>query len=175
MTRRLVLVSGAPGSGKSTLARPLATRLGFPLISKDVIKETLVDALGDNDGDLAASRRLGGAAMELLWALAACAPAAVLEANFRPRSSYEHDKILSLGGTLVEVYCVCGPEETARRFAARAATLDHHRGAHPLKALTPELLAEYDRPMGLGAVIEVDTTAPVDIEALSIQTIKVWD
>jgi hypothetical protein len=80
-----VYVSGAPGSGKSSLAVPLAAELGYPLLAKDRIKETLHDALGAPEPDRAWSRRLGGAAMELLWALAADAPAVVIEANFRPR------------------------------------------------------------------------------------------
>ena len=81
--RRLVLVSGPPAVGKTTLAVPLAAELGFALLAKDRIKETLHDALGFDAG-LAWSRRLGAATMELLWALAADAPAAVLEANFWP-------------------------------------------------------------------------------------------
>ncbi len=69
--RRLVYVSGAPGAGKTSLAGPLAAELGYALITKDTIKETLHDALGAPDPDLAWSRWLGGAAMELLWTLAA--------------------------------------------------------------------------------------------------------
>ena len=73
--RRLVYVSGAPGAGKSSLAGPLAAELGFTLITKDTLKETLHDALGAPEPDLAWSRRLGGAAMELLWRLAVDVPA----------------------------------------------------------------------------------------------------
>ena len=72
--KRLVYVSGAPGAGKSSLAAPLAAELGFALITKDRIKETLHDALGAPEPDLAWSRRLGAAAMELLWALSGSAP-----------------------------------------------------------------------------------------------------
>lgn len=83
--RGVVIVSGPPAAGKSTLADPLAAELGFTLIAKDRIKETLHDALGwVADIDLAWSQRLGAAAMELLWALALGAPAVVLEANFWP-------------------------------------------------------------------------------------------
>jgi predicted kinase len=74
-SRKLVYVSGAPGSGKTSLAIPLAAELGYALVAKDRIKETLHDALGAREPDLAWSRRLGGAVMELLWALAADAPA----------------------------------------------------------------------------------------------------
>ena len=41
-----VLVAGWPGSGKSTLAAALAAELGLPLLSKDEIKEALMDGLG---------------------------------------------------------------------------------------------------------------------------------
>jgi predicted kinase len=70
-SRKLVYVSGAPGSGKTSLAVPLAAALGYALLAKDRIKETLHDAFGAPEADRAWSRRLGGAAMGLLWALAA--------------------------------------------------------------------------------------------------------
>lgn len=174
MRRRLVIVSGAPGAGKTTLAVPLAAHLHYPLFSKDFIKETLVDVLGDDAGSLEASRRLGGAAMELLWSLATRTPFAVLEANFRPHSDYELGKLRSLKADIVEIHCDCGPAETARRFAARAATSTHHVGAHPLRALPPDMLAEYDRPMGVGATIAVDTTRPIDIPALALDVSDRW-
>jgi hypothetical protein len=193
--RRVVLVSGAPGAGKTTLAVPLAAELGFMLLRKDRIKETLHDALsggglgsgglsGDaltggalsggalsggalaaaGEGgpaiDLAWSRRMGGAAMELLWALAADAPAVVLEANFRPYSAYERDRISALGGCVVEVNCVCPAEVAARRYTGRAATT---HPVHVVSSLSVQQLAEYDRPVGIGELISVDTTAPVDV------------
>jgi hypothetical protein len=77
-----VYVAGAPGSGKTSLAVPLATELGYALLTNDRIKETLRDDLGAPESSLAWSRRLGGAAMDLLWALAADAPAVVMEANY---------------------------------------------------------------------------------------------
>ncbi len=172
-SRRFVLISGAPGSGKTTLAGPLARKLGFSLFSKDLIKETLVDVLGDGGGGLETSRRIGGAAMELLWSLARHTPQAVLEANFRPHSDYERSKLMSLDAAIVEIHCDCGAEETARRFRDRAGAGGQH-AAHPLKELPPELLAEYDGPMAIGPVIEADTRRPLDVVALADAVNRSW-
>jgi predicted kinase len=163
--RRLVVVSGAPGSGKTSLALPLAAELGFSLLSKDRIKEALHDGLGAPEPvDLAWSRRLGAAAMELLWTLAADAPAVVIEANFRPRHEYQRSRISALSARPVEVNCVCPPGLAARRYAGRAPTC---HPVHVVTSLTPDMLAEYDRPVGIGDLITVDTTAPVDVPALA--------
>ena len=106
-----IIVSGAPGSGKSTLAEPLAEALGFPLLSKDTIKERLYDSLGKGEGDaLSWSKQLGSASMELIWTLAARFPEVVLEANFRPHSAYERSRIAALRGPVVEVHCSCPPQ-----------------------------------------------------------------
>ncbi len=164
--RRLVLVSGAPGAGKTALARPLAAELGFMLLSKDRIKETLHDGLGAPEPDLVWSRKLGAAAMDLLWALAADAAALVLEANFRPHSEYERGRITALAAHPVEVYCWCPPGEAARRYAERAATC---HPVHVVTSLTPDFLAQFGRPVGLGKVITVNTTAPIDVRALAGQ------
>jgi predicted kinase len=164
----VVLVSGAPGAGKSTLAGPLSQALGLPLLSKDVIKEQLVDTLPAGDPDpLVWSRLVGGVAMELLWVLARQPSSVVLEANVRPRSEVERQHLLSLDRPIVEVHCVCPPELAADRFRRRAFTGRRDPRTHPLTSLSPELLAEFDGPVGLGEVVEVDTTAPVDVAALA--------
>jgi hypothetical protein len=38
---------------------------------------------------------------------------------------------------------------------------------HVITSLSADQLAEYDRPVGLGDLITVDTTVPVDIAALA--------
>lgn len=164
--RRIVLVSGAPGAGKATLGRPLAAALGMPFISKDTIKESLFDALGHvADDQLESSRRLGAAAMELLWRLAAESPAAVLEANFRGRSGYERGRVAALSAHPVEVYCRVPFEVAAARYAERGTSSDHHE-VHVLRSITTAALTEFDTPFDLGPVIDVDTAAAVDIGAL---------
>jgi predicted kinase len=160
--RRLVYVSGAPGSGNTSLAVPLAAELGYSLLAKDRIKETLHDALGAPEPDLAWSRRLGGAAMELLWALAADAPAVVIEANFRPHIEYEKAKLSGLAAHPVEVYCACPPELAIKRYNARTS-----HPVHVVTALHLNDMAEYDRPVGIGTLVTVDTTVPVDVPVVA--------
>lgn len=165
--RRVIYVSGAPGAGKSTLARPLAEALGMPLLSKDIIKERLADSLPNSGEDpMAWSRRLGGAAMEMIWTLAALSPAVVLEANFRPRSDYERAKLSGLGGRLVEVHCACPADLAARRYNARGRSNAQHP-VHALRELTAETLAEFDGPVGMGALLDVDTSSPVDVAVVA--------
>jgi len=171
--RKVILVSGAPGAGKTTVAEPLAAALGFALLSKDPIKEALFDALDGRAGDLAQSRRFSDAAIEVMLALAAQCPQVVLEANFHPHSAHERERIRSLGGQIVEVYCSCPPEEMARRFAERAASTRYHP-AHALKSLSPELLAEYEGPVGMGTVITIDTTKPINSEELVRRIQELW-
>jgi predicted kinase len=174
-----VLVSGIPGSGKTTIAGPLAADLGFALLGKDRIKETLADVLGaevlrtevlgaDELGAagpaLTFSQRLGAAAMEVLWALAADAPAVVLDANFWIEDERQVRRIRALSACPVEVYCTCPPELAAQRFLARSAS--RHR-VHVGASLQPEVIARSARPVGLGEVIRVDTTGPVNVAELA--------
>jgi hypothetical protein len=166
MERGFIIVSGPPGSGKTTLAVPLAQRLGLPLLSKDAIKETLHDHLPAMVEPLDWSRALGGASMELIWTLAASFSAGVLEANFRPASAYEHQRLAALPAPLVEVFCRCDLALAAERYNARHRAGGRHP-THVLGEVSVEMLAEFDWPMALGPVIEVDTTAAVDVEALT--------
>ncbi|MFD8723162.1 AAA family ATPase [Streptomyces sp. NPDC059629] len=172
VNRRVVFVSGAPGAGKTTLGRPLAEGLGFAFLSKDQIKETLHDSFQPPDGDLDWSRRLGRAAMDLLFTLAGECPAVVLESNFVPGDESVRARLAELAKNPIELYCDCPPEEAARRFAERAPM------AHPThvwRELPPDVLARYDRPVGIGPVLTVDTTRPVDIPQLVTDTRALLD
>ncbi|WP_323746631.1 AAA family ATPase [Catenulispora pinisilvae] len=172
LRRRIVMISGAPGVGKTTIARPLARALGMPLFAKDSIKERIHDVLADNGPvEVEWSRRLGAAAMEMLWLLAAEAPECVLEANFWPGHERQNDslRVLSEGGTLIEVYCTAPREEILRRFHARNAAGERH-AVHPDHAFTPDRWEKsFGGPIGVGRVLEVDTSTPVDVAKIAAE------
>jgi predicted kinase len=166
--RRVVLVSGVPGAGKSTIAGPLAAELGFGLLGKDTIKEVLADALELSAGEAAgASRRLGAAAMELMWALAANLPAVVLDANFWVDDERLPGRVRALSAGPVEVHCACPAELAAQRYRDRSRRLHpvHAQGAGASPG--PEAFARSGRPAGIGPVLTVDTAGPVDVPALA--------
>jgi len=102
--------------------------------------------------------------MDLLWTLAARAGDMVIEANFRPYSEYELDKLRGLGDCIVEVHCACPAEEAVARYNARP-----RHEVHWLKTATLAAMDEYDRPVGIGSLITVDTTRPVDVASVAAE------
>jgi predicted kinase len=168
----LVLVTGAPGSGKTTLAGALAAELGFPLLAKDRIKETLYDSLGASNAsgaaaELAWSQRLGMAVIELLWALASDAPAVVIDANFWPDERHQH-RIRELAARAAEVHCACPAEVAMSRYVSRRGRR-HPTLAETARNPSPDSFARCNQPLRVGAFIAVDATAPVDVGELSHQ------
>jgi predicted kinase len=131
---RIAYVSGRLGSGKSSLAVPLAAELGYSLVTKDLIKETLHDAL-------------------------------FVPGDFYPHSELELDKLRSLGDRVVEVHCACPAEVAVARYNARPPRHE----VHWLKTATLANVDKYDRPVGIGSLITVDTTAPVDVVSVAAE------
>jgi len=162
-----VVISGAPGAGKTTLARPLAQRLALPLLSHDAIKEALGDSLGL--GDDGWSRRLGEAALDAFFAVAATVPDAILDGWWRDERPA---RIVALGRPIIEVFCRCDPDVLQERANDRVASGRRHRIHRDW--IDPDLpgrlgeIAAGVRPLALGGpVFEVDTTSHVDVEALA--------
>jgi predicted kinase len=158
----LVLVSGPPGSGKSTLARPLARKLALPLIAKDVVKEALAVVLPP--ANVRESQRLGAATYEVMFALARDAGSAVLESNFPPAAGA---RIAEICPQPIEIFCRCPSDEVMRRYEQRIGErAAPHFDAERVEELRARL-AEENRPLDLGGpLLEVDTTGPVDVEAV---------
>jgi hypothetical protein len=106
--------------------------------------------------------------MELVWTLARHFPGAVPVANFRPHSRYERSRISQLSDRVIEINCVCPFEVASNRYSTRARSGRHHP-VHVLHDLDLSFQSEYDRPVGIGTVIHVDTTDAVDVESLARQ------
>lgn len=154
-----VVVSGPPGSGKTTLATGIGSKLRLPLIAKDLIKETLMSALAAPD--MATSRMIGRAAVEVMYAVAATSPGgAVLEANFH--RSIARAEIQTLPGHIVEVFCRCDRELALTRYRERSE--QRHPGHFDQLRTDDELWNdEVTTPVAGGwAVLEVNTNLPVD-------------
>jgi predicted kinase len=160
MPKQIVLMSGLPAAGKSTLARALAARLEFALVSKDAVLSTLHGALGSPANQL---DRIGPAAWAVFWVQARQCPRVVLDSNIRPGSVEQRAQLLALDGRIVEVACRCPPAVAQERYAHRAAA---GPPGQRFTELTAERIAEYAGPIGLGALVDVDTSGPVDVDAL---------
>ena len=162
-----IIVAGPPAAGKTTLARSLAPRLGFPLLSKDTIKETLFDSLGT--GSLEWSQQLGTSAFNIMFALADGMPQVMLEAYFQAK--FAVPQLHAMNRPLLQVYCRCPIELAVDRYRKRI--VDPHR--HPGHLLEHQVESEIEKwasisqdPLQLdGPLIEVDTTHPIDVDALT--------
>jgi predicted kinase len=155
----LIVVSGAPGTGKSTVAAALAADLRWPLLALDTVKEALADVLGLGGEDW--SDRVGDAAAEVVFRLAAAFPDAVAEGWWR---GARRERAQREFAGAAEVFCRCEPETALRRMRVR-----HGAGRHPIHrdVINPAILdrvaglAATVVPLGLGGpLVAVDTERP---------------
>jgi predicted kinase len=161
--RPFVVVTGLAGAGKSTLAVPLAAALDIPLISKDGIKEALLDVVGS--GDWQWSKTLSRGADAAMIEIARDLPAAVLDNYWYPETA---PRLLSpFGGRLVEVCCRVDPDVARARFTARRRHPGHADVDNPAAPIDPTRF-----PLRtLGPVVEVDTTARVDARVVAAEVV----
>ena len=125
-----------------------------------------MSVLGVPDIDM--SRKLGQAAVEVMYAVAATSPrGAVLEANFHRLVS--RPDIQALHGLIVEVFCRCDREVALTRYRERSE--ERHPGHFDDRRSDEELWNdEVTMPVeGEWAVLEVDTNRPVDTFAVVSQ------
>jgi predicted kinase len=151
----LVIVCGPPAAGKTSLAARIGRHFGLPVISKDAIKEALMDHLGGEP-------RVGSAAFAVQFAVArellASGNGLVLEGAFF-RDQTELVNIASLGQTVI-ISLECTLEALERRYVARLN--DRHPSHRGLDAL-PDLhqrveSGAYGVPDLARPLLRVDTT-----------------
>ncbi|MBZ9726397.1 ROK family protein [Mesorhizobium sp. CO1-1-11] len=167
--RRAVLVNGIPASGKSTVSRGIADRMGWPLLALDTVKNPFLEVLGGGDREF--NRTLGRASYQAIWSLVGDAPAGstfIVDAwfGFQPRQVLE-DHLRNAGVEhTVEIWCHAPGEVLAERYGAR---LGQRLPGHPGAAYIPELieLAKRAEPLRRGPLFDVDTTQPIDFEAIA--------
>lgn len=178
-TPTLLIVTGHPATGKTTMAGALAADLGMPVLSKDMLKETMFDAIGWSDRSW--SRQLGVASIALLYRIAESLLAAraslIIESNFRP--DLDNARMRGLQGRHafhpVQVRCVASGEVMARRYLDRIAAGQRHPGH--CETVDEAWLAMiralgHAPPLDLtGPLLTVDTTDP---RAVDFATIAGW-
>lgn len=163
----LLVVTGMPSSGKTTVAEGIACRLRLPLIAKDEIKESLYESLGA--ADVAASADLGRAAYALIFALArAClgsSASVVVEANFFRDQVAEFNALPA--HRVVQLHCQAPLAILVERYANRSRHAGHH-DAEKIRELPARFESGVHDALELpGHLIELDTTEPVDLDALA--------
>jgi predicted kinase len=173
----LVIVGGASGSGKTTLARRLGSDLCLPVISRDDLKEVLLDNF--EVPDRATSQALGKTSYVLLFRiveeLVAGGASLILESNFSRGQSERELAPLVTQSSAILVHCETSREVIERRVADRKDRADRHPGHFDHVAL-PEVLTDLAaglfEPLTLDIpVLRVETTdgyspSLAEIEAL---------
>ena len=160
----VVVISGIPGSGKTTLARALSAATAMPMISKDTIKEAMMDGLGT--GDRVWATKLSRTAHLVMFDLVReFTGDVIIEAHFH-RGVAEAD-LRGLGRPLVQVYCECPVELAWQRYCERRDDPGRHPGhlpEHQDESATAGWRTGEAQPLDIEApLLVIDTSRIVDI------------
>jgi predicted kinase len=162
----LLLVTGYPAAGKSTLAKGVADQLGWPLLSKDTVKEVLYEVVGV--GDRPFSQRLGAAAFEIIWTvsdeLLGRGISVIAEGPAFPAAESSLSRLAtSTGARLVIATVTAPPEVIMERYERRVQEGSRHPGHLDAELLEEMrvLVAQPYPPSSIegAATIEVDSLA----------------
>lgn len=158
-----LFVGGTSGAGKTRLAQILGERLGWPVISRDDLKEVLLDAFAPSDRS--DSARLGAPSWALMYRvldrLIGRVPGVIVESNFRAGRSELELLARVESCDAIYVHCVADWETVAARLHARSADPTRHPGHFDAEAF-PEVEANWAadayHPMDLGIPVVVVRT-----------------
>ncbi|MFI5043926.1 MAG: AAA family ATPase [Acidimicrobiales bacterium] len=172
----VVVISGIPGSGKTTLARALSAATAMPMISKDTIKEAMLDGLGT--GDRAWATKLSRTAHLVMFDVVREFPGDVIvEAHFH--RGVAEDDLRGLGRPLVQVYCDCPVELAWLRYCERRDDPGRHPGhlpEHQDESATAGWRTVEPRPLDLEApLLVIDTSRTVDITEVASRLRRACD
>jgi predicted kinase len=161
---RLTVVAGRPGSGKTTVAHALARAIRCPVVSRDEIKEGLVNSLTSEAAPTDAAQRHATdvffRTLELLLGqgVTLVAEAAFQHAVWSPRLG----PLLSLAPTRI-IMCRVDAELAWQRHVARGLADPQRERFHPDPAMqaaregSPLPLAPFDPPRLEVPTLVVDT------------------
>lgn len=170
----LIIVSGAPATGKSTLATHLSARLGLILLSRDEIKEAIMDVIPAHDVEQ--SRLAGSASFEVMYRVLgrvlSSSDGAVLDSTFRRGFSEESLRPFVSACAAVQVHCIADLPAMMGRFAARIESGSRHPGHH-FASRNEEISVQVARgdydPLDLEIpLIRIDSSAPGEIDFASV-------
>ena len=172
-----ILMSGLPASGKSTVAGRLSKEFGYPVISKDRLKEILFDNVGFDCHE--SKRKLDRASTRTMFYIAEMFMSNgmpfILDNNFENSTGPEIAELIDrYGYNAVTVRLHGDTEAFIRRYNDRNGTDERHRGhavntrypegdeREPVQLATPESFEKYvERGMDsfhVGEVVPLDTT-----------------
>ncbi|HEV2412628.1 MAG TPA: AAA family ATPase [Candidatus Saccharimonadales bacterium] len=168
----LILVTGLPASGKTVLSQKIAEAIQLPLISKDGIKEVLLDNLGWSD--IQWSMKLGRTTYDLVFYFIERqlkgGSSLIVESPFHPE--FHNERLQELQKLYhfqcVQILCYANGKVLLERYKHRSQSIERHPGqdkAEDIAGFEAKMLKEKDRTLELkGPIIEVDTTDFVQID-----------